>query len=77
MPLIVFTAANDTGPSPFPPAEMKAIERAWTAGHDRIARLSSVGVNFIVHHSEHYIQLDRPTVVPSAVNEVVTQARHP
>ncbi|HKU66717.1 MAG TPA: alpha/beta hydrolase [Candidatus Baltobacteraceae bacterium] len=77
MPLIVLTAANDSGPRlPFPPAEMRAIERAWTAAHDRIARLSSIGTNFVVRRSEHYIQLDRPTVVISAINEVVTQARH-
>jgi pimeloyl-ACP methyl ester carboxylesterase len=76
MPLIVLTAANDAGPRPpFPPAEMKAIQRAWTAGHNRIARLSSVGVNYIVHHSGHFIQEDRPSVVVSAVSEVVSQAR--
>lgn len=76
LPLIVLTAANDTGPAPpFPPAEIKAIQRVWTAGHDRLARLSSVGVNLIVRHSGHFIQLDRPVVVISAVNEVVSQAR--
>lgn len=75
MPLIVLTAANDAGPAPFPPAQLNAIERVWTAGHDRLARLSSVGANFVVHHSGHYIQIDRPSVVTSAISEVVSQAR--
>lgn len=75
MPLIVLTAANDIGPSPMPTAEMRAVDRVWTAGHDRLAHLSSVGVNFVVPHSEHYIQLDRPGVVTGAVLEVVRQAR--
>ena len=76
MPLIVLTAANDTGgPSPIPAGEMKAVNRVWTAGHDHLARLSSVGVNFVVSHTEHSIQLDRPTVVASAIAEVVSQLR--
>lgn len=75
MPLIVLTAANDTGPSPLPPAEMKAVQRVWTAGHDRLAQLSRVGVNFVVHNSGHYIQLDRPSVVISAIMEVISEGK--
>ncbi len=76
LPLIVLTAANDTNaPLPIPPAEMAAVERVWTAGHVRLAALSSVGVNFVVHHSEHYIQLDQPKAVVSAVAEVLSQVR--
>ena len=75
MPLIVLTAANDTGGLPIPAAEMKAIESVWTAGHDRLARLSSVGVNFVVSHTGHLIQDDRPDIVVSAIAEVVSQVR--
>jgi pimeloyl-ACP methyl ester carboxylesterase len=76
LPLIVLTAANDNGdPSPLPPTEMKAIQRVWEQGHDRIAHQSSIGVNFIVHHSGHFIQLDRPGVVTSAIAEVVSQTK--
>jgi len=75
MPFTVLTAANDMGDSPLPPAEMRAVDRVWTAGHDRLARLSSVGVNFVIPHSEHFIQLDRPAVVTAAVAEVVSQAK--
>jgi pimeloyl-ACP methyl ester carboxylesterase len=75
LPLTVLTAANDIGDSPLPAAEMREVNRVWTAGHDRLAHLSSVGVNFVVTHSEHFIQLDRPPVVTAAVAEVVSQAR--
>jgi pimeloyl-ACP methyl ester carboxylesterase len=75
MPLTVLTAANDIGGSPLPPSEMRAVQRVWTAGHDRLARLSSVGVNFVIPRSEHLIQIDRPTVVTAAVAEVVSQAK--
>ncbi|HVA26817.1 MAG TPA: alpha/beta hydrolase [Candidatus Baltobacteraceae bacterium] len=74
VPLIVLTAANDTGgASPIPPGEMRAIESVWTAGHDRLARLSSVGVNFVISHTGHLIQDDRPNIVVSAIAEVVSQ----
>jgi pimeloyl-ACP methyl ester carboxylesterase len=77
MPLIVLTAANDNGDrSPLPAAQTKAMERAWVAGHDSIAHRSSVGVNFLVHQSGHFIQDDRPSVVISAITDVVEQARH-
>lgn len=77
MPLIVLTAANDNGdPSPLPPAQTKALEKAWIAGHDSVARRSSVGVNFIVDHAGHFIQVDRPSVVISAIAEVLNQVRH-
>ncbi len=75
MPLIVLTAANDIGDSPLPAAEMRGIDRVWTAGHDRLARLSSIGVNFVITNSEHYIQLDRPAVVTGAVAEVISQTK--
>jgi pimeloyl-ACP methyl ester carboxylesterase len=74
MPLIVLTAANDVGPS-LPPVEMTAIDKVWTGGHDRLARLSSVGVNYVVTHSGHAIQDYRPAAVVSAIAEVISEAR--
>lgn len=77
LPLIVLTAANDDGgPSPLPPAETKAVERAVEQGHERMARLSTIGVNFIVHHSGHDIQRQRPSAVISAIAEVLEQSRY-
>jgi pimeloyl-ACP methyl ester carboxylesterase len=75
MPLAIFTAANDIGDSPLPPAEMRAVDRAWNAGHVRLARLSSAGSNVVIAHSEHFIQLDRPEVVINAVAKVVHQTK--
>jgi len=66
---------GDIGDSPIPPAEMRAIDRAWNAGHDRLARLSSVGVNSVIPHTEHFVQLDRPAVVTTAVAKVVSQTK--
>lgn len=73
MPLIVLTAADEVAGAPFPPMEKSAIMRAWTAGHERLARLSSVGVHFIIPQSGHFIHLDRPAAVVSAVAEVASQ----
>jgi pimeloyl-ACP methyl ester carboxylesterase len=75
MPLTVLTAANDTGDSPFSAAETSAIERVWSAGHDRLARLSSAGVHTVVPHSGHFIQLEQPAVVTAAVTDVVSKAK--
>ena len=75
MPLIVLTAADEVAGAPFPPMEKSAIMRAWTAGHERLARLSSVGVHFIIPQSGHFIHLDRPAAVVSAVAEVASQAK--
>jgi pimeloyl-ACP methyl ester carboxylesterase len=75
IPLTVLTAADELPGSPFPPAENRAIERAWTAGHDRLARLSSAGVHSVIPHYGHFIQLYQPAAVISAVAEVVNQAK--
>ncbi len=77
LPLIVLTAANDIGDPGLPAKEMREVNRVWTAGHDRLAHLSTVGVNFVITHSEHFIQLDQPAVVTGAIAEVISQAsRH-
>ncbi|MGB6985290.1 MAG: alpha/beta hydrolase [Candidatus Aquilonibacter sp.] len=77
LPLIVLTAANDNGdPSPMPPREMEAVQRVSEEGHDRLAHLSSIGINFIVYHTGHDIQREHPSAVISAIAEVLDQARH-
>jgi pimeloyl-ACP methyl ester carboxylesterase len=75
MPLVVLTAADEMLGSPFPPAENRALDLAWAAGHERIARLSSAGVHTVVPHSGHFIQLDQPAVVIDAINNVITAIR--
>lgn len=43
---------------------------------ERVAALSSRGVDYVIDGSGHYIQKDRPSAVISAVDEVVDQARY-
>ncbi|MBV8370203.1 MAG: alpha/beta hydrolase [Candidatus Eremiobacteraeota bacterium] len=77
MPLTVLTAANDTDESaPIPPAEMREVQRVWSAGHERIAHLSSAGTHTVVAKSGHFIQLDQPAVVTAAIEKVVNSAKH-
>lgn len=71
MPLIVLTAGG-VGPLD---ADGATRTRIWTGMHDRIARLSSRGVNRTIPHATHHIQLSRPEAVIAAVDEVVAAAR--
>ncbi len=83
LPLIVLTESeegdlkeNKGGHDPIPLAQQRA---AWILGkrlHDRIAALSSRGINFVIAGSEHAIQIDHPFAVISAVDEVEDQARY-
>ena len=75
LPLIVLTAGNSEDPDVIPPAQKIALANDWRRSHDRIAALSSRGVNFVVPGAAHFIQLDRPSYVVSAIDEVVDQAR--
>jgi pimeloyl-ACP methyl ester carboxylesterase len=80
MPLIVLTADegphHDTGlPSNVPPVQARAWWNVLKQMHDELARTSSVGVDFVVSGTGHYIQLDQPAVVVSAIDEVLMQAR--
>ncbi len=75
LPLIILTATDGLKHSGMPEAQQIAAWKMWNAMHDELARYSSVGVNFVVQDSGHYIQLERPAAVLSAVEEVVDQAR--
>ena len=75
LPLIVLTAGKSEDPDVIPAAQKTALAKDWNASHDRVAALSSRGVNFIVPGAAHFIQLDRPSYVVSAIDEVVDQAR--
>lgn len=76
MPLTVLTAANDTDArSPIPPEEMRAVQHAWSAGHEGIAHLSSAGRHTVVAKSGHYIQLEQPAVVVTAIEDAVHAAK--
>ena len=71
MPLIVLTAGDPGGTDP----DTRTRAGIWIQMHDRMASLSSRGVNRTVAGSTHHIQLVRPQAVIDAVNEVVAEAR--
>jgi pimeloyl-ACP methyl ester carboxylesterase len=86
MPLIVLTAGRDESAMSFlvrdaTPVEVaefhKQVARffrdAWGPAHDAYAALSTRGHNQLVPDSGHTIQIDKPTVVISAVNEVLDE----
>src|SRR5215469_3853053 len=71
---VVLTATGGWGPPPVVPAgQWKQLWDTWNQMHERVAALSSRGVNFVVRGSGHYIQFDRPADVISAVDEVVEE----
>jgi pimeloyl-ACP methyl ester carboxylesterase len=71
LPLIVLTAGGTSVPD-----HDQAIRNAvWMQAHDRIAKLSSRGVNEVVPNATHHIQDSRPDAVIAAIDEVVAQAR--
>jgi hypothetical protein len=77
LPLIVLMSAYDEGDSlPIPPRELSAIQRVTETGDSRLAHLSTIGTCFIVHDTGHDIQTKRPTVVISAIVEVLDQAKY-
>jgi len=71
LPLIVLTAGGTS-----PPDHDQAIRNTvWMQAHDRMAKLSSRGVNRVVPNATHHIQDSRPDAVIAAIDEVIAQAR--
>lgn len=77
MPLIVLTRGNMGPPpgSPPPPkeeaAEGGAIDRAWIAGHEALARLSAHGERRTVPGTGHMVQFENADAVTTAIEDVV------
>jgi pimeloyl-ACP methyl ester carboxylesterase len=71
VPLIVLGAdgTNDY----LPPAQRKAADAAWRAGHERIAASSTRGRYVPVAHSSHNVQEDRPDAIADAVATAIAQ----
>ena len=74
-PLVVLTRGNEIGNPGFTAEQSAAMNRAWKAGHDRLAALSTRGSNTVVPDSGHYIQYDQPQAVIDAVKRAVTEIR--
>ena len=73
-PLIILTHDHMTYPG-VSPEQNAQIEKAWRAGHDRLAALSAKGVNRVVPGSGHYIQIGQPGAVVDAIREAVMAMR--
>lgn len=79
LPLIVLTDSENGDIDDDGPISVAAQRAGWVAkdeAEERVARLSTVGAHFVVANSPHAIQLFYPSVVISAVDEVVEQARY-
>ena len=74
-PLIVLTRGTEVGNPGFTAEQSVVINRAWKAGHDKLAALSTRGSNTVVPNSTHYIQYDQPQAVIDAVKRAVTEIR--
>lgn len=80
LPLIVLTDSENGDIDHDGPVSVAAQRAEWVAkdhAEQRVADLSAVGAHFVIAGSTHAIQLDHPSVVISAIDEVVDQARHP
>lgn len=80
LPLIVLTdSENDDIDSSGDPISIPAQRALWIAkdkAEERVANLSTVGAHFVIADSPHAIQLAHPSVVVSAIDEVIDQARY-
>jgi pimeloyl-ACP methyl ester carboxylesterase len=76
IPLIVLTAGKNALPRPGETvAAAEARHEVWQAMHNEIAALSMRGERRTVADSGHSIQLDKPEIVISAIEEVLALAR--
>jgi pimeloyl-ACP methyl ester carboxylesterase len=76
MPVIVLTAGQPPALQEGQTPEDQAREReVWRKGHDALAARSRQGKSVVVPGASHFIQIDRPDAVISAVQEVISKVR--
>lgn len=74
-PLIILTAGNMPSLPDTDPAQAR-VNDAVMAGHERLAALSTRGSHIVVPDSQHYIQIDQPKAVITAVEKAVAAVRN-
>jgi len=74
-PLIVLTRGKEVGNPGFTAEQSAAMNRAWKAGNEKLAALSTRGTDTVVPDSSHYIQYDQPQAVIDAVKRAVMEIR--
>lgn len=75
MPLIVLSTTKDIGQLPIPSAQKAALQKAWVALHQQIAKLSSRGVDLVIPDATQALPIERPTDVVAAIDRVVRAIR--
>ena len=75
LPLVVLTRGDANGLSGLTADEGRRADAAWKAGHDRLAALASEGINVVVPHAGHFIQLDQPDIVIAQIKRIIAKAR--
>ncbi len=75
IPLVILTRGNLEHMPGLSPDEQGREEAAWKAGHDRLATLSSNGLNIVVPHTGHYVQLDQPGIVIDQIKGLIEKIR--
>jgi pimeloyl-ACP methyl ester carboxylesterase len=72
-PLIVLTAANGFSAADLDTSTDKALElqqTRWRA-HKKMAGESSLGIGCVVQNTSHFVQIDQPTAVISAIQSIL------
>jgi pimeloyl-ACP methyl ester carboxylesterase len=76
-PLVVLAHGKSLPPPPgASPALGKQLDDAWRSMQNDLPKLSTNSAHVVAEGAGHHIQLDRPDVVVSAINEVVAAARN-
>lgn len=71
LPLVVISHDPEKPSSEMPPDLAKLTNQAWQQMQTELSHLSTRGSLIIARNSAHYVQLDRPDVVVSAVHYVI------
>jgi pimeloyl-ACP methyl ester carboxylesterase len=74
-PLIVLTHGIAERYPGLTPTQNAAIEASWSAGHNKLAALSTRGSNTVVPDSHHSIQRDHPQAVIDAISKALAEIR--
>jgi pimeloyl-ACP methyl ester carboxylesterase len=76
MPLIVISKGRPFAlPTDLPAGLPAAVEKAWLAGQEELARLLPDTPHIIATKSSHYVQIEQPQLVIDAIKQVVEKIR--
>ncbi len=72
MPLIVLAAGIRPGPrADQTQAHRDALNRVWIVLYDQLAALSTRGINRVVPDTDHFVPLNQPDAIITAISEVM------